>query len=273
MLAFLILSFTYLFAFNKLESRLIKKDSILTILICIVIGGGIEILQHYLPIKRHGDYLDFIFDIVGILLGVVIFIFMKKKSVSFLLICLLYSGSLRAQNQSSSDFQNQLNEEFKNPEESPLDEEDRLVFKALEFFEIDDSFIVEAQLVKQNSPLFFGMETTTDRRPEYRIWAYAQFELNGKEFKLTIYQNKKLMNSLEYGDYLFLPYTDLSNDSNSYYGGRYIDLRIVDGNSITIDFNKSYNPYCAYSERFSCPKVPKENHLDVFINAGVKRFH
>ena len=73
-----------------------------------------------------------------------------------------------------------------------------------------------------------------------------------------------------YEDYLFLPYTDLTSGDGSYGGGKYLDLKTPEGNTIIIDFNKAYNPYCAYSHRYSCPVPPEENDLLVRIEAGVR---
>jgi uncharacterized protein (DUF1684 family) len=77
----------------------------------------------------------------------------------------------------------------------------------------------------------------------------------------------------EYVNYLFLPFSDVTSGDQSYLGGRYIDLKIPEGDLITIDFNKAYNPYCAYNSDYSCPLVPLENDLNVAIKAGVKKFH
>ena len=73
----------------------------------------------------------------------------------------------------------------------------------------------------------------------------------------------------KYKNYLFLPFTDLSNDEESYAGGRFIDLEIPEGNEIAIDFNRAYNPYCAYNDKYSCPIPPKENFLNMKILGGV----
>ena len=75
----------------------------------------------------------------------------------------------------------------------------------------------------------------------------------------------------EYKNHLFLPFTDLSNGEKSYTGGRFIDLEIPNSDVIVIDFNKAYNPYCAYSPDYSCPIPPAENHLNVNILAGVMK--
>jgi uncharacterized protein (DUF1684 family) len=78
----------------------------------------------------------------------------------------------------------------------------------------------------------------------------------------------------EYKDYLFLPFTDDTNGTDTYAGGRYIDLTVKDfiGSSVVIDFNKAYNPYCAFSGGYSCPKPPDENHLQIPVQAGEKLF-
>jgi uncharacterized protein (DUF1684 family) len=88
-----------------------------------------------------------------------------------------------------------------------------------------------------------------------------------------VYQNIDLIKKSGYDDYLFLPFSDLTCGKESYIGGRYVDVRIQKGTIWTIDFNKAYNPYCAYNYEYSCPIVPLENDLDIEILAGVKKFH
>ena len=105
--------------------------------------------------------------------------------------------------------------------------------------------------------------------PEYRVYGMLEFILDNRKFELPVYQSKQLMATDEYRDYLFLPFTDLTNDNRTYPGGRYIELSIPKGDTIVVDFNQAYNPYCAYSKRYSCPIVPAENHLDIEIPAGV----
>ena len=169
-------------------------------------------------------------------------------------------------------FQQKLNKEFSSKEESPLTEEDLANFKSLEFYPIDSAYIVSASLTFHKDSKPFKMKTTTDRLPVYRLYATAEFELGGEQYTLEIYQNEKLMLTPEYEDYLFLPFTDLTNGEGSYGGGRYIDLNLPEGNTIEIDFNQAYNPYCAYNSKYSCPIPPKSNHLAVKIPAGVKSY-
>jgi hypothetical protein len=117
------------------------------------------------------------------------------------------------------------------------------------------------------------MKTTTTRAPMYKKFAEALFVINGINCKLNIYQNIDLTKKPNYEDYLFLPFTDLTNGDESYGGGRYIDLKVSDSDTIIIDFNKAYNPYCAYNHKYSCPIPPAENTLSVEIKAGVKKYH
>jgi uncharacterized protein (DUF1684 family) len=88
-----------------------------------------------------------------------------------------------------------------------------------------------------------------------------------------VYQNAELVRKNTYVNYLFLPFSDLTSGNETYIGGRYIDLRIPYGDTIAIDFNQAYNPYCAYNRKYSCPIVPLENDLPIAIRAGVKKFH
>ncbi|PHQ59421.1 MAG: hypothetical protein COC08_08830 [Maribacter sp.] len=170
------------------------------------------------------------------------------------------------------EFQKELNEEFKDPETSPLPDRYRKDFEKLDFFQPDTNYIVRARFVLTPEALPFMMPTTSDRKSEEVLFGIAYFSLNGKEHQLEIYQNKMLMLQEKYRDYLFLPFTDKTNGEATYTGGRYIDLRIPNENFITINFNKAYNPYCAYNKKYSCPLVPSVNELGVAVNAGVKAF-
>jgi uncharacterized protein (DUF1684 family) len=80
------------------------------------------------------------------------------------------------------------------------------------------------------------------------------------------------MQESDYRDYLFLPFIDQTNGEETYGGGRYVDLRIPEGDTLIIDFNKAYNPYCAYNKKYSCPLVPAVNELKTSVTAGVKAF-
>ena len=171
-----------------------------------------------------------------------------------------------------TDFQKELNAAYKDATTSPLKAKDLKNFKGLDFFEFDSSFAVKASLKRTPDTEWFNMKTTTDRLSKERVFGVLSFELHGKSFELNVYQGQELMETEKYKDYLFLPFIDNTNGSSSYAGGRYIDLRIPDGDTIEIDFNSAYNPYCAYNEKYSCPIVPRVNYLDLEVEAGVKVF-
>ena len=174
--------------------------------------------------------------------------------------------------QGDTKFQQELNSEFKDASKSPLKKNDRKDFKGLDFFKVDSAFVVQATLSRATDEKPFKMKTTTDRLPEYIKYGEITFDLKGESFKLSVYQNQDLMKDESFEDYLFLPFLDDTNGDESYGGGRYIDLRIPNGQIMTVDFNTAYNPYCAYNEEYSCPIVPRENYVDVEVRAGVKVF-
>lgn len=170
-------------------------------------------------------------------------------------------------------FQDELNAEYANAKTSPLMEADLAHFKALDFFPVNEKFFVNAQFTRTPKEKAFKMKTSTDRTPIYVKYGEVTFEIDGKTFKLNVYRNIELSRKKEFKDYLFLPFSDLTSGAESYIGGKYIDLKLPKGTTIAIDFNTSYNPYCAYSPKYSCPKVPLENDLNIEIKAGVKKFH
>jgi uncharacterized protein (DUF1684 family) len=118
------------------------------------------------------------------------------------------------------------------------------------------------------------MKTTGVREPEYRKYGEVHFVLQGQQLRLNVYQSLDLVHTPGYEDYLFIPFTDLTNGHETYGGGRYLDFRIPKAASVWLDFNRAYNPYCAYtSGKYSCPVPPPENRLPVAVRAGVRSDH
>jgi len=154
---------------------------------------------------------------------------------------------------------------------SPLKEDD---LKHLHFFEADSSYDVKAKVELLMNETSFQMPTYTGSSREYIRYAILSFKLNGEPQKLTVYKSISLSKIAEYKDHLFLPFTDETNSEESYGGGRYIDLSSQDisGNVIEVDFNKAYNPSCAYATGYNCPIPPRENDLPVAILAGEKNY-
>ena len=162
---------------------------------------------------------------------------------------------------------------FKNRDTSPLTKKDRRKFKKLNYFTVNPAYRVNAHFHIHDEKDTFLMPTTTERKPVYVRYGELLFELNGETHKLQVYQNVDLAQKEGYEDYLFLPFLDETNGIETYGGGRYLDIRMPAGDTLTIDFNKAYNPYCAYNKKYSCPIVPAENRLEIPIKAGVRKWH
>ncbi|MEC3907554.1 DUF1684 domain-containing protein [Tamlana sp. 2201CG12-4] len=198
---------------------------------------------------------------------------MKIKFLAlFLMMFVLACGQDKRPLKGETEFQRQLNAEYKDATTSPLKKEDRKHFEGLDFFKFDSIYVVKATLKRTPDSEWFKMKTTTDRVSEERIYGVLSFTLKGEQHQLNIYQGKELITQEGFEDYLFLPFLDETNGIESYGGGRYIDAKIPEGNIMIIDFNKAYNPYCAYNDKYSCPIVPRENYLKTKIEAGVKVF-
>ncbi len=120
----------------------------------------------------------------------------------------------------------------------------------------------------------FEMMTYSGQKRDYVQFGVAKFEVAGQPLTLHIYQNLRLVKDSTYRDHLFLPFKDLTNGEETYGGGRYLDLRQSDivGTFIQLDFNKCYNPWCAFSDGYNCPIPPKENHLEIEVHAGERNF-
>lgn len=157
-------------------------------------------------------------------------------------------------------------------DDSPLLKKDKRRFKGLKYFEPDLAYRVDATFVKTGDPTLFKMTTTTARLPEYSIYGVLHFNLQGNAYTLNVYRSPEISSKPGYEDYLFVPFTDLTNGNETYDVGRYIEMRIPEGDNVVLDFNRAYNPYCSYNPRYSCPIPPKENHLPVEIRAGEKKF-
>lgn len=168
--------------------------------------------------------------------------------------------------------QSEENEAFANSETSILEKKDLEHFEELEFYPIDLKYRVNAKFIRTPNEKPFKMQTTTDRLPEYVKYGEAHFTIDGHQLQLNVYKSTSEPKDPEYKDYLFIPFTDYTSGDGSYGGGRYVDAWIPEGDVLVIDFNKAYNPYCAYSKRYSCPIPPRENDLRIRIEAGVKDF-
>ncbi|GAB1308935.1 DUF1684 domain-containing protein [Urechidicola sp. KH5] len=172
-------------------------------------------------------------------------------------------------------YQYEMNVEYADKKTSPLTEEAQKTFKGLPFYPTNELLRVTAKLTLTPDSEMFEMNSSTERRPLYRQFATASFDYENVTYTLSLYQSQDVLSDPEYRGYLFLPFTDATNGVSSYGGGRYIELwesDITEG-QLVIDFNKAFNPLCAYNPKYSCPVPPKENNLPFEVKAGLMFSH
>lgn len=149
---------------------------------------------------------------------------------------------------------------FKSGPDSPI--ADKASFHGLHYFKVNPEFLVKANIVPYTGDEKELTITYTDGTNEkYVRYGYANFTINGQAEKLLLLENDGTLSVL---------FKDETSGKETYGGGRYIDYPVsgIKNNTIILDFNKAYNPYCAYQENFACPVPPKENKLTVSIFAG-----
>jgi uncharacterized protein (DUF1684 family) len=169
-----------------------------------------------------------------------------------------YEQTLRQKRAEKDEF-------FDTHRQSPIPPEKRDAFDGLAYFDPNPEYRVEADVTRFDDPDAVELDTSDGRTITYeRVFEFA-FEVDGEGCTLAGYQQQG-------DDTIFVPFRDKTTGQQTYKDGRYLDLevagRLDDGDSITIDFNLAYSPFCAYSETFSCPLPPEENWLETTVPAG-----
>lgn len=164
------------------------------------------------------------------------------------------------------DFQQELDDHYRDKEHSPLKKKERRKFKGHRFYEIDLSYRVIAKVNLIKKPDTIVMPTSAGTEKRYLRWAKLKFQIAGQDCELIAYKSAKAGQ----GNYLFIPFRDATSGTETYGGGRYLDLEVPEGDELVLNFNLAYNPYCAYTTGWFCPLPPEENTLDVPIKAGLK---
>jgi uncharacterized protein (DUF1684 family) len=165
------------------------------------------------------------------------------------------------------EWQKNKNAYFQDPNTSPLRPKEKKKFNGLDFFTPDSKYQVNAFFRESVAKDTIQMKTNTGSVTSEIRYGNLFFELNNRQYVLPVYREVGAED-----DYVFLPFTDLTNGDLTYGGGRYLDFTFPLKETVLIDFNKAYNPYCAYNPKYSCPLVPSVNHLDIAIIAGEKSF-
>jgi uncharacterized protein len=195
---------------------------------------------------------------------------MKIPTLIFLTI-LTFQIKAQTYWQSMAKHRQEYKDDFlKNPN-SPLKQAD---LAYLDFYNVDSTFKVKSSFMKTTDKATFKIPTSDGKQKEYFKYGTLTFTLKGQILQLNVYRSLALMKMPQYKNYLFVPFKDQTNGTETYGGGRYLDLQTADiqADTLFLDFNKAYNPYCAFANGYSCPIPPQANHLKIGIEAGEKIF-
>jgi hypothetical protein len=148
--------------------------------------------------------------------------------------------------------------------ESPVPEAQRSAFPPLTYFPVNEEYRVPASLQEIRSNQVLEMSTSTGQRRKMRRVGTLAFTLKGTPATLTAFVDAS-QNDMRR---LFVPFGDLTNGSETYQGGRYLDLDRTASGVYDLDFNRAYNPFCVFNSAYDCPVPPRENRLQMPIRAG-----
>ena len=167
-------------------------------------------------------------------------------------------------------FRSEKNRIFRQSPNSPLTATQKTVFDSLNYYPADFTLVTDATISRNIHPDTLLIQMSANRADKYLRWGQTSFKIMNQPQQLGIYLKATGTDST-----LFIPFTDLTNGRDSYGGGRYLDVPLPDpeATAFKLDFNRAYNPYCAYNNEYSCPVPPAENRLQVAIPAGEKSFH
>lgn len=196
---------------------------------------------------------------------------MKKISCLILLLAIAFSADAQTYADSIMQYRKQYIADLTSDARSPIKPSQ---VKGLNFFKPDKGFCVWGIFKETPGSAPFMIETHSGKKKPYKEYGTVTFTVRDTTAILHIYQSMDLIKNVAHKDDLFVPFTDGTTYDFTYGGGRYLDLSIKDinNNMLLLDFNKCYNPYCAYADGYSCPIPPAENRLQVSIVAGEKMF-
>jgi len=141
----------------------------------------------------------------------------------------------------------------------------RVPFHPLRYFPADRKYLVRATLERRPTPEEVYLRTNRDNQAVMRYIGDLAFSIRGEAFRLRLYHAGEGV-----GTSVFVPFRDLTSGTESYGAGRYLTLELNEADVYEVDFNRAFNPYCAYTDDFECAFPPAENDLPIGIRAGEK---
>jgi len=200
----------------------------------------------------------------GIALAVIAVIVLTTKNNNYSAEQKKYIASVQSERAEKDDY-------MKNDPSSPFNQDSNAHFSPLKYFDVNPDFAFKSKLYEykvKDTVRIFGTKGEERKAVKY---GYVIIKHNGKNYKVKVYKGTSRSGE----EYYSIWYTDKTTGNVTYGVGRYLDFELNPDKDYvyTIDFNKSYNPYCAYSARFSCAVPTKEDHIDMAVEAGEKKFH
>jgi uncharacterized protein (DUF1684 family) len=150
--------------------------------------------------------------------------------------------------------------------DSPVPPSKRGQLLPLRYFPIDSQYVVPASLKLADERPMFEMPTSTGALRKMQMVGELVFTLQGEQRTLGAFVPEEVSRITS----LFVPFADLTTGADTYAAGRYLDIEATATGYYTIDFNRAYNPYCAYNAAYECPFPPVSNRLNVAVLAGEK---
>jgi uncharacterized protein len=166
-----------------------------------------------------------------------------------------------------AQFRFEKNNYLKHDSHSPLTEEMKDSFDSLSYFPINTRYRVVADFIPIPGRATMEIPLNNGEAKVYQRFGFATFTLDSIPNSLLVLRSID-GNARD----LFVPFFDKTNGFETYGGGRYLEAVQISDNKIVLDFNRAYNPFCAYSPEYICPLPPRENSLHVAIKAGEKSF-
>ena len=196
---------------------------------------------------------------------------MKKAWLIFIPVAVVIFVITRSES-SGQDYQNEIDDFwkdrhdfFRTSEASPFVQKGQ-EYSEVSYYEPNMDFKVKGKLDRFTKRETLKLGNSDGTTTTYLKFGLVSFKINGKESSLLI------LKTLGFGNQYLLAFGDDTSGETTYGGGRYMDVLIGKSDLVDLDFNKAYNPYCAYFEDFTCPLPPIENLLEIPIEAGEKNY-
>lgn len=150
--------------------------------------------------------------------------------------------------------------------DSPVPKDKRASLLPLRYFPVEPRYAVPGALKLAEERPVFEMPTSTGTLRKMQLVGVLEFTLDGQPRSLGAFVEDGTQQIRN----LFVPFADLTTGMETYSAGRYLDIEPTTTGYYTIDFNRAYNPYCAYNASYECPFPPPSNRLKIAIRAGEK---